>query len=318
MSNNYTTAFYKKYFFLPSWRNYSTINDNDTLNPWFVTGYADGEGCFNIKVVKSHSNSIGWQVQARFIIEVNIKDINLLYKIKAFFGDIGSVTSTNNKARYYVSGLKDISDVILTHFINYPLQSAKKLDFILWQKCVNLMLSKKHLTQEGLEQIISYKGAINFGESDKLKLSFPNIIPALKPVMLITDAPLNPFWVSGFVEAEGSFYISTNSKTNKMRPWASVGLNNRDKFLLIKINNFFGEIGSIYETSTNNLAEWKVFKLANFNLLIEHFNKYPLKGFKSYNFSIWCEIVKLFENNELTPEIMIKIIELKNKLNKWK
>ena len=39
------------------------------------------------------------------------------------------------------------------------------------------MLSKKHLTQKGLEQIISYKTAMNFGKSSKLKLSFPNVIP---------------------------------------------------------------------------------------------------------------------------------------------
>nr|QBM09650.1 hypothetical protein [Dactylella sp.] len=102
-----------------------------------------------------------------------------------------------------------------------------------------------------------------------------------------------------------------------MKPWASIGLNNREKFLLIKINNFFCGIGSIYETSTNNLAEWKVFKLANFNLLIEHFNSYPLKGFKGHNFAIWCKTIVLFNTEPLTPEIIIQIKELKNKLNKW-
>ena len=103
-----------------------------------------------------------------------------------------------------------------------------------------------------------------------------------------------------------------------MRPVASIGLNCREKFLLIKLNEFFEWIGSVYESPKHNFAEWKVFKLTNFASLITHFNDYPLKGFKSYNFRIWCEIVKLLENKEnLTTENIDKIKALKDKLNKW-
>jgi len=59
------------------------------------------EGCFNILVTKSQSNSIGLQVQARFIIEVNIKRPPLsggggLFPPFGgnFFGGIGSITSS--------------------------------------------------------------------------------------------------------------------------------------------------------------------------------------------------------------------------------
>lgn len=101
-----------------------------------------------------------------------------------------------------------------------------------------------------------------------------------------------------------------------MRPVFSIGLNNRDKPLLIRINNFFNEIGSVYASYSNNSAELKIFKLSNFDSFIKHFSIYPLIGFKHYNFTIWCEIVKLLENNELTPETIDKINDLKNKLNK--
>ena len=74
---------------------------------------------------------------------------------------------------------------------------------------------------------------MNFGKSAKLALSFPNIIPIEKPLININDIPLNPFWVTGFVEADGSFYINIDKKTNKMRPGASIGLNEREKFLLV-------------------------------------------------------------------------------------
>ena len=158
---------------------------------------------------------------------------------------------------------------------------------------------------------------MNFGESDKLKLSFPNIVAIEKPILQPSNLKLDPFWVTGFVAGEGSFHVNTNKETNKMRPVFSIGLNQRDKFLLIRINKFFEEIGSIYMTNTNNSAELKVYKFNNFYSLIDHFNNYPLRGFKLYNFTIWCEIVKLLENKELTSEMLEKIKVLKNKLNKW-
>lgn len=62
-----------------------------------------------------------------------------------------------------------------------------------------------------------------------------------------------------------------------------------------------------------------MFKLANFNSLIAHFNNYPLQGFKAYNFYIWREIFELLEKKEqLTSESIEKIKALRDKLNKWK
>lgn len=101
------------------------------------------------------------------------------------------------------------------------------------------MLSKHHLTTTGLESILSYKTAMNFGESDKLKLLFPNIISIKRPLVEMSNVKLNPFWVTGFIEGEGSFHINTNKNTHKMRPVFSMGLNQRDKPLLVRINNFF-------------------------------------------------------------------------------
>lgn len=106
-----------------SLRRYSSeLNKSINLYPWYVTGYIDGEGCFNIWVARSKSNLIGWQVQVRFIIEVNIKDHVLLLKIKDFFVlrklklRIGSVTTTKSVAKFAVFGLDIIINVILKHF----------------------------------------------------------------------------------------------------------------------------------------------------------------------------------------------------------
>lgn len=134
---------------------------------------------------------------------------------------------------------------------------------------------------------------MNYGQSNILKLSFPNVTNVKRPVIEVQDIQLNPFWVTGFIAGEGSFYITTDKKTNKMRPVFSIGLNERDKYLLLKINTFFKHIGSVYMSPSNSSAEIKIYKMSNISILINHFIDYPLQGFKHDNFIIWCEMVKL-------------------------
>jgi hypothetical protein len=43
-----------------------------------------------------------------------------------------------------------------------------------------MVKAKKHLTMEGLQNIVSNKASINFGLTDELKAAFPNTILALK------------------------------------------------------------------------------------------------------------------------------------------
>lgn len=296
-------------------KNYS-LKNKSCLKPWFITGFTDAEGCFNIHFIKSSSNLIGWQVQARYIIEVNIKDLDLLYKIKTFFGDVGSISTNKKVGRFCVQGIKDILNVV-NHFDRYPLQSSKQIDYYLWKQCINIMLDKKHLTLQGLEEILAYKNCMNYGESKILKLCFPNITKAIRPAIVRQDNILDPLWVTGFIAGEGSFYVYFHKSTNKFRPVFSLGLNERDRFLLISINTFFKQLGSVYGSSSNNSTELKIFKFDNLSVFINHFSDYPLEGFKLYNFSIWSEIVEILKKKELTIEDMEIINNLRDKLNKW-
>jgi hypothetical protein len=60
---------------------------------------------------------------------LHIVDLPLLYKIQSFFGGIGSVTVMGKMAKFRVSKLSDIINVIMSHFDQFPLQSAKLIDF---------------------------------------------------------------------------------------------------------------------------------------------------------------------------------------------
>ena len=53
------------------------------INPWFITGLTDAEGCFNVSISKRPYKK-NYEVQVRFIIEIHIKEIDLLFKIQSF------------------------------------------------------------------------------------------------------------------------------------------------------------------------------------------------------------------------------------------
>ena len=60
----------------------------------------------------------------------------------------------------------------------------KRADYLLFKKVFNLINNKQHLTDSGLNEIVSIKASMNLGLSDKLKAAFPNIIPVDKPNVL--------------------------------------------------------------------------------------------------------------------------------------
>lgn len=56
------------------------------LDPWFLTGFTDGEGSFIISIINNKERKIGYSVKLFFQIGLHQKDLNLLLKIQSFFG----------------------------------------------------------------------------------------------------------------------------------------------------------------------------------------------------------------------------------------
>jgi len=55
-------------------------SNNLTLNPYWVAGYIDAEGCFSV-TLREPKNSSNWKVQFTFRIGVYTSEIELLKKI---------------------------------------------------------------------------------------------------------------------------------------------------------------------------------------------------------------------------------------------
>lgn len=80
-------------------------NSNFEINPWFITGFIDGEGCFYISVVKNKAYKTGLRIKLSFEIHIHKKDQVLLEQIQKFF-NVSKIYSYNSTSvKYYVTSI---------------------------------------------------------------------------------------------------------------------------------------------------------------------------------------------------------------------
>lgn len=122
-------------------------NNNLKLNPWFITGFTDGEGSFWININKDKAYRTGWRVKLFYQINLHKKDQNLLEQIQKFFnvGKIYNNDPSTSSRWYYVTSITDL-EVIIQHFDKYPLHTKKRADFELFKQILDLVQNKEHLT----------------------------------------------------------------------------------------------------------------------------------------------------------------------------
>ena len=77
-----------------------------------------------------------------------------------------ALASGNQSVIYSVQSIKDLTNVIIPHFLKYPLLSQKRADFELFKSIVELMVHKEHQTLVGLHKILSIKASMNKGLTD--------------------------------------------------------------------------------------------------------------------------------------------------------
>ena len=155
--------------------------NNNNLNPNFVSGFVDAEGCFHISIVDRAELKTGKSVRVIFQISLHKKDKALLDQIRNYFG-VGEVIARKDGAFYYrVSQVQDLM-LVLAHFEKYPLLTQKGADLELFKQTVEKIYRKEHLTMRGLQEIVNLKASMNFEVlSDKLLSAFPNTVTVSRP-----------------------------------------------------------------------------------------------------------------------------------------
>jgi hypothetical protein len=134
------------------------------LDPHWVVGFVDGEGCFHIGINPDAEMKAGHQVLPEFTVVQHERDAQVLHALKAFFGC--GVVRVNHGSRlaYRVRSLEHLRERIVPFFVSHPLKTKKNVDFLKFRDVILLMERGEHLTPEGVEKIRNIAAVTNRGQ----------------------------------------------------------------------------------------------------------------------------------------------------------
>lgn len=220
--------------------------------------------------------------------------------------------------------------VIIEHLEKYPLITQKRVDFELFKQAVDLIINKKHLTKDGLVNIINIKASMNFGViSDSLLTEFPDIKPSLRlsrwdleRSLLKSKVSIDPDWLSGFVEGEGCFLVNIYKRKDSVlgegvKLVFKITQDKRNSEVLALFSSIF-DCGKVYNQSPKGgVLDFMVTGLADITeKVIPFFLAHSLKGAKLKEFQDFVKVAELMQNKaHLTKDGLEAIRSIKLGMN---
>lgn len=221
---------------------YSTFFTEENFLKWFV-GFSDSEANFTILPYKNKAGNIT-SFTFRFIIELHIDDIGALNLIKSKLNIGSNIVVYGSSCKFTVIHSKDIY-VLLGIFDKYNLFTTKHLDYLDFKKAFLLYNTRdKANSKEALtNQLVKIKNGMN---ANRTIFCFP----ADHKIVI------NNYWLLGFIEGDGSFYLSRTD----FYPSFSITQSELQLPVLQKIKEFL----------ENNLGfdKYSLFKLINSSVIL--------------------------------------------------
>src|SRR5438874_6375497 len=122
----------------------------------YISGYADGEGCFTVSISPRAKLAVGWEVRPSFSVSQNGDRAEVLDALQAYFG-CGSIRPdrSDKTLKWETRKLDDLVERVVPHFMRFPLLSGKQLDFERFAVVCLRMADGEHRSRLGLISIVS-------------------------------------------------------------------------------------------------------------------------------------------------------------------
>jgi hypothetical protein len=223
------------------------IKPHLNLDPYFITGLTEAEGSFSIIKIKDKRAKYDTNVHLRFKITMLTNETELLTMVKSFFKCGTNVIGKNGTISFEVKDINSLNKYIIPHFSNYPLRGTKYLDFLTFKETLDVIISKEHLTKEGLNKIIDM--SFNMNSYRKLPKEYCPVHTIEKNPLYI---PINGHYINGFIAGDGC--LALNTKDNAFgRMSLQISQHRDNKILLYSIANYFKSPTKIYYHDTNSV-----------------------------------------------------------------
>ena len=146
---------------------------------YYLAGFVDGEGSFNVSFRQRFDHTMQWQVVLTF--NVSQRDRTMLTQLKRYLGCGRIQMRKDGLSMYVVSNPRAIFDRVLPFFRKFQFRSStKKTNFSLFSRIAQMVESKQHLTREGLRRITVLREKLNQGHGRKRKWNQGDIEKSLQ------------------------------------------------------------------------------------------------------------------------------------------
>ena len=247
------------------------LNAGD-LNFAMLVGLIEGDGWFSI-------SKKGKYLMYEFGIEMNIRDVQLIYKIKNLL-IIGVVKFRETKGRnktviFSVRNKSHLINLILPIFEKYPLLSNKQYDFLRFKDAI-------------LKDI-------KFYDDENYDPNYICPINPLNSVEKIISVSYFSSWLVGLIEAEGCFSIYKPLKDNSMVASFDISQTNGEN-IIQAISKYLSLTQKISRDKTNSF-KIKVSSVRSIENIINFIQRAPVKliGYKKLQYFLWIKNLRKIE-----------------------
>lgn len=148
---------------------------------WYIAGFVDGEGSFNVSLRKKPDYKLGWQPILSF--NVSQKERTILALMKRHFGCGIIKQRKDGLYSYDVTNPRMIYQVIIPFFETYCfLSQTKKRNFSLFKQIAKIMLDKQHLKPGGFKRLLLLREKLNQGKGRKRKYTMDDVLESSETI----------------------------------------------------------------------------------------------------------------------------------------
>lgn len=245
------------------------------ITPDWISGFTQSDGSFVINY-STMKHGIPVRPTPVFNLTQSKVDYDLFIEIQKYLG-IGKVYNNRNNVTFVVRSIDEIVEVLLPLFDKHPLRGSKLAGYNIFKAVVLMIKEKKHLTLEGIIQILNLSYFMNKDTSlrtektkeileNSLRLKYgalpvinqdssnpshrlqslagPEIVlPALSNSK---SNPMNLEFVRGLVDGDGSFNVSFATNRRRVTVNFTVVCELSSISVLNELVEFF-ECGTVYK-----------------------------------------------------------------------
>ncbi len=149
---------------------------------WYLSGFSDGEGSFNVSLRQRPDHKLQWQVVLTF--NVAQRDVSNLLLLKKYL-ECGRLQKRSDGVHYLiVTNYIDLVEKVFPFFERFPFQSESKIrNFKLFKQITVIVYSGEHLTRTGFMKIVELRERLNEGKGRKRKYEKDDVVKDFERIL---------------------------------------------------------------------------------------------------------------------------------------